>query len=101
MLKARLNQGLSADLHHLRESRGSAIDILIEEGRRVIGVEVKSGATVGSDFLRGLRRFRDEIEAQVPDLDVELCLVYGGDQGQQRSDVAVVPWGEMPLQKWG
>jgi len=46
VLKARLNLGLSADLYHLRENRGSEIDLLIEEGRTVTGVEVKSGCVL-------------------------------------------------------
>ena len=101
MLKARLNRGHQADLYHLRESRGSEIDLLIKAGQSVIAVEVKSGTKVGSDFLRGLRRFRAEGEEQARDLDVDLRLVYGGDQGLRRTDIVVVPWSEVPEQEWG
>ncbi len=100
ILKARHNAGLTADLFHLRLSRGSEVDLIVERGGTVTAVEVKSGATVGSDFFDGLQRFRTDVENVASGLDLDLRLVYGGTEPQRRSDVAVVPWTDIQGVGW-
>ena len=55
MLKSRLHRGLPERMFHMREARGFEVDLLIEEGDRMIGVEKKSAATVAPDFFVALR----------------------------------------------
>lgn len=100
ILKARLHGGRTPDLFHLREARGVDVDLVIEDGARLIGVEVKSGATVAADFLDGLRGFRERAAARLPDAAVEARLVYGGQERQTRSDADVIPWGEVQGVEW-
>jgi uncharacterized protein len=47
-------------LHHLRTEQGRhEIDLIAElAGQRVVGIEVKAGATVGREDIRWLERFR-------------------------------------------
>jgi hypothetical protein len=67
------------------------VDVLIEQGDRLIPVEIKSGQTVTRDSFANLENW------------VELAgsaagrpwLVYGGDTRQSRSEVEVVPWREI------
>ena len=47
-------------LHHYRDEAGREVDLVLEDRRgRVVGVEVKSAATVGPRDLRGLRELAD------------------------------------------
>lgn len=100
--KARLHARLPADLFHLREARGHEIDLLVEAGDRLTAVEVKSGATVATDHLAALRRFMEDRAPGNEDVHRETVarLVYGGDAGQRRSDVDVLPWREVQEVAW-
>jgi predicted AAA+ superfamily ATPase len=48
-----------AVLSHFRDRDGAEVDIVVEHGRTVVGLEVKAGATVTSSDFRGLRKLRD------------------------------------------
>jgi len=44
------------EMYHFRTPTGHEVDILLEDrAGRVVGIEVKSGATLGTDDLKGLR----------------------------------------------
>jgi predicted AAA+ superfamily ATPase len=101
ILKARLHRGVEPDLYHLRETRGIEVDLLVEAGEILFGVEVKSGATVASGFTDDLRELGVRIERESPHLRYEPRLVYGGDQPQARSDVEIVPWSRVAELGWG
>lgn len=101
VLKARLNEGLEADLHHLRETRGVEIDMLVEDGDSLIGVEMKSGATVAGEFTENLIELGRRIERELPHLRYDPRLVYGGEQVQSRGEVRVVPWSQISELDWG
>ena len=45
--------------HHFRDRDGVEVDIVLERGSRIAGVEVKSGATVTAADFRGLRKLSD------------------------------------------
>lgn len=100
VLKARLHAGRRADLFHYREDRGSELDLIVETGERVYGVEVKSGATVASDFLRHLVSFRQRASELVPHLIGTPRLIYGGSRRETRQGVDIIPWNEVPDVAW-
>lgn len=100
VLKARLNRGLEPDLHHLRETRGVEIDLLVEAGETLIGVEVKSGATIAGEFTRNLSELGERIEKVLPHLRYDPRLVYGGERVQSRGEVRIVPWSEIADLSW-
>jgi len=96
--KAHANRGVEPRLHHLRETRGVEVDLLVERGRTVRGVEAKSGATVASDALRGLTVLATEMgDAAKVGRGV---LVYGGEARQHRTDADVVPWNRLAEVDW-
>ncbi len=99
--KSRVHRGLPPDLSHFRDAKGLEVDLLLEDGDRVIAVEAKSGATVAPDWFGGLRRMTEIVGTTSPHLHVESRLVYGGDRTQSRTDVAVLPWNAMPDTDWG
>ena len=89
-LKHRFNQGRRSNLSFFRDSKGLECDLLYETGHGVCAVEVKAGATVASDYFKGLTR----ISALLPDI-VNKAVVYGGSERQRRSDADVVPLTEL------
>ena len=100
ILKARLHRRRSADLFHLRESRGVELDLVVEAEDRLVGVEVKSGATLSRDFFTALRRLPGLVEAAGEGRDPVARLIYGGDAKQDRSDAEVVPWSGIQAVDW-
>lgn len=100
ILKARLNRGLEPDLYHLRETRGLEIDLIIEAGETLFGVEAKSGATVASGFTDPLRELGARVAAELPHLRYAPRLVFGGDDAQTRGDVEIVPWSGIQALDW-
>lgn len=100
VLKARLHRRASADLFHLRETRGVEIDLVVEGERRVMGVEVKSGATLSADFFRGLRDLPAIVSGAGEERRPAARLVYGGDVRQTRSEAEVVPWADIQEVDW-
>jgi len=100
VLKSRLHRGLPQRMFHLRETRGSEIDLLVEEGDRLIATEAKSGATLAGDFFTGLRRLGEQVAENRPHLAYEARLVYGGGESQRRSGATALPWDEIQGFDW-
>lgn len=92
LYKQRLHRGGVPRLHHLREARGLEVDLVVDDGARLLLVEVKSGATVASDWFGPLRRGLEETRAEHPGRDVRAAIVYGGDEAQRRHGIDVIPW---------
>ena len=90
-LKRRLNAGKESNLFFWRSHGGLEVDLVLEHGQALAPVEIKSAATVSSDWLRPLRRWRE----LAGDTSVHPVIVYGGDQAQSRSDAAIVPWRQL------
>ena len=100
ILKARLHEGNPADLYHLRQDRGSEVDLIIEAGDTVRGVEVKSGATVQPDFVGPLVAFGERVKEQLPHLRTDLRLVHGGARPGSMRGVQLIPWGDIQDSDW-
>lgn len=86
-LKIRLNRGERSNLYFWRDNSGHEIDLVIDEGSRLIPVEIKSGQTITQSYFQGIR-FWENLTGQAGGL-----VIYGGDSGQRRSDgVEVKSW---------
>ena len=57
-LKHRYNAGLMPDMYFFRDTNGNEVDLLITEGRSLIGIEIKSSFTFSMKQLARLRRLR-------------------------------------------
>jgi uncharacterized protein len=63
-LKARFNQGESAEMYFFRDATGNEVDLLIPAGRKLRAVEIKAGATVNTDYFSQRRsRMRWKVAA--------------------------------------
>ena len=85
-LKHRFNRGLRPNLSFFRDSRGLECDLFYETGQGIGAIEVKSGATITSDYFRSL----DQVAEIVPRVSAK-AVIYGGDSGQSRSDSEIAP----------
>ncbi|MCY3805470.1 MAG: DUF4143 domain-containing protein [bacterium] len=90
-MKHSFNRGRHPRLSFYRESGGLECDLFQETGRGIHAVEIKSGATVASDWFGPLHR----VAATVPGVTAR-TVVFGGDNQQSRSEVDVVPLGRFP-----
>jgi predicted AAA+ superfamily ATPase len=88
--KAAMNAGRTDALYFWRDSTGNEVDLIIEDGMRLIPVEIKSGATLNFDFLRGLKRFAEFAGED----SYNPALIYGGEGGMTWHGVRVMGWKE-------
>ncbi len=88
LLKARYNQGLDPDLYFWRDSAGTEVDIVFEDGARTKAIEVKSGKTIAPDFFAGIETWMRYSGAPAQDC----ALVFAGGQDLSSKGIAVVPW---------
>ncbi len=56
-LKARYNRGKEPELYYFRDKQGFEIDLILNQGRRLLPVEIKGGMTYDFSFAKGLQRF--------------------------------------------
>jgi len=87
-LKQRFNAGESGELYFYRGATGNEVDLLIPNGRQFDAIEMKAGATVNSDYFRGLAAF----EKAFPHAMASGKVIYGGTESQARSQWEVRGW---------
>ena len=92
LFKTSAHSGWQPNLFHYRETRGLEVDLIIDQGEQLDAIEIKSAATVTSDFFTNLRRFADRMGGVDDPRTIAQTLVYGGDESQQRSHVRVASW---------
>ncbi len=85
------HSGLRPPLFFWRDHRGNEVDLLIEQGDRLVPVEIKSGETLNEDFLRGLRYF-DHLQKGKAQQGI---LIYGGSLRQEREGIKILPWTDL------
>lgn len=90
--KQRLHVGLVPRMFHWRETRGAEVDVVVDDGAVLWLVEVKSGATIASDWFRPLNAAVAEARDDHPGRDVRGVIVYGGDEYAERHGIRVLPW---------
>ena len=90
VLKHRFNRGRRSNLSFFRDSNGLECDLFYETARGFGAVEIKSGATVASDYFFALNR----VAEVVPEIWSK-AIVYGGTSTQSRTDALVSPFGQL------
>ena len=87
-LKHRWNQGLTADVYFWRDNHGVEVDLLYPHQGLLHPVEIKSGTTFATDWLRGCELFRRYAgERSAPGV-----VVYGGSDSFQLLGNQVMSW---------
>jgi len=75
-------------LYFWRDRTGHEVDIIIDTGKRLIPVEIKSGETVTDAFFSGLRYYLS-LSGNKSNSGV---MVYGGEKSYKRENVVVRTW---------
>jgi predicted AAA+ superfamily ATPase len=73
-LKNRLNLGQRANLYFFRSSHGNEVDIIFQNGRDLIPIEVKSSSTFNKKFSKGIEKFQN-----LTDKSQKGFILYSGD----------------------
>ena len=89
-LKHRFNRGRESNLSFFRDSRGLECDLFYETGHGIHAIEIKSGATIASDYFTSLNR----VAELIPSIAAK-TVVYGGTTRQSRTDNEVLPLAEL------
>lgn len=88
LMKNYLNRAEEPGLYFWRDSAGREIDVLIDLGRKLVPVEIKSSETVAGDFFEGIKYWRELAGAE----GAPGALFYGGDKSYRRGGMAVYSW---------
>ena len=58
ILKKFYNKGERPELFFYRDTHGNEVDCIIRQNRKLQPIEIKSGATFTTDFLKGIKQFQ-------------------------------------------
>lgn len=90
LIKSLCNHNMHNRLHFYRDSSGNEVDLLIQSADSYIPIEIKSGQTFDSSFLKGVWDFQKLMNnPQRP------IIVLGGADSQQRTDFDTVGWEDL------
>ena len=88
LVKTRLNRGEQAAFHFWRDSNGNEVDVIVDNGMKLMPIEIKSGKTLNRDFFTGLERWM----ALAGDRVASPALVYGGPDNHVHKGINVFAW---------
>jgi predicted AAA+ superfamily ATPase len=88
LMKTRLNSGERPNMYFWRDSNGNEVDVIIEQGQKLMPIEIKSGSTIARDFFTGLEKWI----AMAGDLSFSPTLIYGGADTYQHKGIKVTGW---------
>ena len=86
LMKACYNQGVEPPLYYWRDSQGHEVDLLIEDGERLLPIEIKSAQTISSTMFEGLHYWN--LQAN----QTGGILIYGGDDCYSRNNIQIRGW---------
>ena len=95
VVKQHVNAGRRPDLYFWRDNIGNELDLLYERGGRRQVVEIKSGATLGTDQFKGLRYYK-KLATALP-MEQDYYLIYGGEERQERAHGIVLGWRDIKV----
>ena len=90
-LKARRNAGRREQLYFWRDNIGTEVDLVLEQGQALAGIEIKSGSRVAGDATVSLRKW----QKYAGNRQTYLGVVYGGDDAYDREGVSALPWRDL------
>ncbi|MFK7899357.1 MAG: ATP-binding protein [Cyclobacteriaceae bacterium] len=73
-LKSQYNQGKTDALYFFRDNNGNEVDIVFQDGRKLIPIEIKSSSTFSTHFIKGIEKFQKTAKEAKKG-----CIIYSGD----------------------
>jgi predicted AAA+ superfamily ATPase len=89
-LKNRYNKGLVANMYFYRDSNKNEVDLIIQDGRNLIALEIKSSSTFSSNLLKELENFKT-VSKQVK----KSFLVYAGETKKLSNNTEVINFNDL------
>ncbi len=86
--KSYYHTGKQPAMYYFRDSNHNEIDLLLEQGTKILPIEIKSGQTINTDFFKGLEYWRKLTEGA----NSPAVLIYGGNSPTIFKDITVLPW---------
>jgi len=89
LIKRQVHSGKRPSVYYWRESNGVEIDCIIEqESGGIIAIEIKSGKTYNSDYIRNLSLFPSEYKGH----EIRKITIYGGDETVRIKNISIISW---------
>lgn len=83
-LKSRFNQGKMPHLYFFRDSNQKEIDIIFQDGRDLIAIEIKSSSTFSHALMKNIELIKDTIKFK------KSYLIYSGTKKKISNDVEIL-----------
>lgn len=84
---------LQRKLHFWRDRPGHEVDFILEEDRKLVAIEIKTGSTVTGSDGTGIRAFRDSLRRN--QRLVRGVVLHAGQARPLDRDLLALPWGWM------
>jgi hypothetical protein len=101
IVKQYTHRGLVPRLSFFRDQKGHECDLVIEQGHRLVAVEIKSGQTVASDVFAALSRVLDDLRAgpggTVP---IAPVVIHAGSDSLARTAAHQLSWQDIDGFDW-
>ncbi len=94
IMKQYFTQGVRPPVYFWRDTNGRLeVDCIIDDGKKLIPIEIKSSNNIASDFFDGLKQW-NELSSKFKSgtQPSQRFLIYAGKQPQLRAAGTVVPW---------
>lgn len=90
LIKKRTNAGMDINLFYWRDKTGHEVDIIIDNGKSLLPLEIKSGKTISSEFFKNLDYWSKLSKSK------KAIVLYSGKMHQNRSDgKEIMNWREL------
>lgn len=101
VVKQHTHRGLTPRVSFFRDQKGHECDVVIEQGSRLIAVEIKSGQTVASDVFAALSRMEGDLRV-VPGGTVPVVpvVIYAGSDSHARTAAHQLSWRDIDTFDW-
>lgn len=87
IIKYYYNRALVPHIYFWQTTKGYEIDCILDEGLRLVPIEIKSGQTIQSNFFKNLNHWKEIVDDKS-----NAYLVYGGRENQTRTAAQVFGW---------
>lgn len=87
-VKYNKNYRMGLDFYFWRDNKGIEVDLLFQKRQKFFPIEIKSGKTIQSGFFKNLKMYKKYSEKA----HGQSFLIYGGNDGQKRSNDRIIPW---------
>jgi predicted AAA+ superfamily ATPase len=99
ILKARYHRGLSPDCWFWRSNDGLEVDLILDQGDRLLPIEIKASATPSPNLSENLRKWRDISKRDETISGLPGLVIYGGAEAISLGEDRFVPWNAIGQQK--